>query len=175
VTTRSVGPPPCLPPSFFEPVEGDRFGLVTCNPPYVNSPESEFLFRDSGLTGDTVSRDLVRRAPEFLEEGAFAQMLVSWVDERGGDWSAPLRSWVDGSGCDAWLLHHGTDDPRRRLPVGSTNRRRRCSPASTASGRIGEVAEEMARLQGASRDSVAQAALPVATQMLAAGFLERTV
>jgi hypothetical protein len=37
------------------------------------------------------------------------------------------------------------------------------------------VAEEVARLQGASRDMVAQAALPVATQMLAAGFLERTV
>lgn len=96
--------------SFFEPVEDERFGLVTCNPPYVISPESKFLFRDSGLTGDTVSRDVVRRAPEFPEEGAFAQMLVSWV-ESSGDWSAPLRSWVDGSGCDAWLLHHGTDDP----------------------------------------------------------------
>jgi hypothetical protein len=97
--------------SFFEPVEGDRFGLVTCNPPYVISPESEFLFRDSGLTGDTVSRDVVRRAPGFLEEGAFAQMLVSWVDEPGGDWSGRLRSWVEGCGCDAWLLHYGTDDP----------------------------------------------------------------
>lgn len=97
--------------SFFEPVEGERFGLVSCNPPYVISPESEFLFRDSGLSGDTVSRDVVRRAREFLEEGAFAQMLVSWVDAPGGDWSATLRSWLEGSGCDAWLLHHGTDDP----------------------------------------------------------------
>jgi methylase of polypeptide subunit release factors len=97
--------------SFFEPVEDERFGLVTCNPPYVISPESEFLFRDSGLSGDTVSRDVVRRAREFLEEGAFAQMLVSWVDPPGGDWSATLRSWLEGSGCDAWLLHHGTDDP----------------------------------------------------------------
>ena len=38
-------------------------------------------------------------------------MLVSWIVEPGGDWSAPLRSWVEGNGCDAWLLHHGTDDP----------------------------------------------------------------
>jgi SAM-dependent methyltransferase len=97
--------------SFFEPVEGSRFGLVTCNPPYVISPESAYLFRDSGLAGDTVSRDVVRRAPEFLEEGAFAQMLVSWVVVPGDDWSTPLRAWVEGSGCDAWLLHHGTDDP----------------------------------------------------------------
>ena len=56
--------------SFFEPVEGERFGLVTCNPPYVISPESSFLFRDSGMEGDAVSRHVVeaparssRRAP----------------------------------------------------------------------------------------------------------------
>ena len=49
--------------SFFEPVEGERFGLVTCNPPYVISPESAFLFRDSGLEGDAVSRHVVERAP----------------------------------------------------------------------------------------------------------------
>jgi hypothetical protein len=97
--------------SFFEPVEGSRFGLVTCNPPYVISPESAFLFRDSGMTGDTVSRQVVERAPEFLDDGAFAQMLVSWAVTPGDDWSAPLRSWVEGSGCDAWLLHSRTDDP----------------------------------------------------------------
>jgi methylase of polypeptide subunit release factors len=97
--------------SFFEPAAGARFGLVTCNPPYVISPESAYLFRDSGLVGDTVSRGVVEQAGAFLEEGAFASMLVSWVAEPGGDWSAPLREWVAGSGCDAWLLHHGTDDP----------------------------------------------------------------
>jgi hypothetical protein len=38
-------------------------------------------------------------------------MLVSWGIADGDDWSAPLRAWVDGSGCDAWLLHSRTDDP----------------------------------------------------------------
>ncbi len=97
--------------SFFEPVRGSRFGLVVCNPPYMISPESEFLFRDSGLSGDTVSRQVVREAPAALEEGAFAQLLVSWIVEPGDHWSSPLRAWIEGSGCDAWLLHHGTDDP----------------------------------------------------------------
>ncbi len=97
--------------SFFEPVAGERFGLVTCNPPYVISPESAYLFRDSGLVGDTVSRRVVEQVGAFVEEGGFASMLVSWVVEPGGDWSAPLRAWVGESGCDAWLLHHGTDDP----------------------------------------------------------------
>jgi len=78
--------------SFFEPVEGRRFELVTSNPPYVISPESAFLFRDSGLEGDAVSRQVVEWAPAFLEEGAFAQMLVSWAVPPGAEWSAPLRS-----------------------------------------------------------------------------------
>jgi methylase of polypeptide subunit release factors len=98
------------PGSFFEPVAGERFGLVTCNPPYVISPESEYLFRDSGMTGDGVSRHVLEHLPEHLEEGAFATALVSWVADPGGDWSEPLRAWLEGSGCDAWLLHHGTDD-----------------------------------------------------------------
>jgi methylase of polypeptide subunit release factors len=97
--------------SFFEPVEGSRFGLVTCNPPYVISPETEFLFRDSGMAGDTVSRHIVERAGAHLEEGAFAQMLVSWIVPHGEDWSSPLRSWVDSTRCDAWLLHGETVDP----------------------------------------------------------------
>ena len=97
--------------SFFEPVEGGRFGLVTCNPPYVISPESAFLYRDSGMSGDSVSRHVVEHAGAFLEDGAFAQMLVSWVVAPGDDWSVTPRSWVEGSGCDAWLLHNDTVDP----------------------------------------------------------------
>ena len=38
-------------------------------------------------------------------------MLVSWVVAPGDGLVVPLREWVDGSGCDAWLLHYGTDDP----------------------------------------------------------------
>ena len=49
--------------SFFEPVAGERFGLVTCNPPYVISPESAFLFRDSGREGDAVRETSSARCP----------------------------------------------------------------------------------------------------------------
>jgi methylase of polypeptide subunit release factors len=97
--------------SFFEPAEGNNFELVTCNPPYVISPESALLYRDGGMTGDAVSRHVVESAGAYLEEGAFAQMLISWAAVPGDDWSVPLRSWVEGSGCDAWLLHSDTVDP----------------------------------------------------------------
>jgi hypothetical protein len=97
--------------NFFEPAEGNRFQLVTSNPPYVISPDSDYLFRDSGLPGDSVSRGIVERAPSFLEENGFAIVLVSWSHPAGEDWSAPLREWVAGSGCDSWLLHFKTEDP----------------------------------------------------------------
>jgi hypothetical protein len=35
---------------------------------------------------------------------------VSWVHEPA-DWAAPLRDWVGEDGCDALLLHFGSQDP----------------------------------------------------------------
>ncbi|MEX2542387.1 MAG: methyltransferase, partial [Trueperaceae bacterium] len=42
--------------SLFEPVAGERFDVIACNPPYVISPENDLIFRDSGLPGDTICR-----------------------------------------------------------------------------------------------------------------------
>jgi hypothetical protein len=97
--------------SFFEPVEGERFDLVLCNPPYLISPDSLYAYRDSGMGGDTVSSELVRRAPEFLVEGGFAHLLASWIRRDGDEWSERLRDWTEGSGCDALFLHYQTEQP----------------------------------------------------------------
>jgi methylase of polypeptide subunit release factors len=96
--------------SYFEPVEDERFDLITCNPPYVISPEARYAYRDSGLPGDTVSRQVVQDASPLLREGGFAHILVSWAHPLGDCWS-PLEPWVDGRGCDSWLLYFGSDDP----------------------------------------------------------------
>jgi Methyltransferase small domain len=96
---------------FFEPVAGERFELIVANPPYVISPDSLHLYRDSGLAGDEVSRRVVTEAPTALAEGGFAHLLVSWAHNAGEDWSEPLLAWVADSGCDAWLLHYKSEDP----------------------------------------------------------------
>jgi len=96
--------------SLFEPAAGERFDLVTCNPPYVISPESSYAYRDSGLPGDAVSREVVQRAPEHLADGGFAHLLVSWA-HRPDEPFAPLEEWVEDDGCDRWLLYFGSDDP----------------------------------------------------------------
>ena len=97
--------------SYFAPVAGEQFDLVLSNPPYVISPETAMLYRDGGLAGDAVSRGVVTEVPAYLREGGFAVVLVSWSHGATEDWWVPLERWVEGSGCDAWLLHYRSDDP----------------------------------------------------------------
>ena len=96
--------------SFFEPVASQTFDLVVCNPPYVISPETAYLFRDSGLGRDRVIERLVGELPQHLAEGAFGTIMVSWI-QAGDDIAARPREWLAGTGCDAWILHTGSEDP----------------------------------------------------------------
>jgi len=96
--------------SLFEPVAGERFDLIVCNAPYVVSPDRRYAFRDSGARSDGFSERLVREAAAHLEEEGFAHLLVGWL-RRGDDWAARPRSWVEGGGCDCWLLHGVSRDP----------------------------------------------------------------
>jgi len=97
--------------SLFEPVAGERFGLIACNPPYVISPDSRYIFRDGNRRGHGLCEEVVRRAPDHLEAGGFATVLCNWGIASGEHWSAPLRQWVARSGCDTWMLCSGSQDP----------------------------------------------------------------
>ena len=96
--------------SLFEPVAGRRFDLVVTNPPFVISPESRYLFRDSGMRGDEICRTIIRQAPAHLAEGGMCQMLCNWAHLRGQDWREHLAGWFEGSGCDAWVIRSETQD-----------------------------------------------------------------
>jgi methylase of polypeptide subunit release factors len=96
--------------SLLEPVLGERFGCIACNPPYVVSPDAAFIFRDSGLPGDRVSELLARGLPDRLEPGGYATLMASWAQTGDAPGTRP-REWLDGAGCDSWILHTTTDDP----------------------------------------------------------------
>ena len=97
--------------NLFEPVAGETFDLIVCNPPYVISPETDVAYRDGGLPGDSFSETIVRALPAHLAPGGVGEVLVSWLHPREGDWTAPVRRWVEGGGCDAMLLRYAMQGP----------------------------------------------------------------
>ena len=97
--------------SLFDAVAGETFDLIFCNPPYVISPDSHLIFRDGGRRGDALCEEIVRRSPEFLTDGGFATTLINWVVRANEDWPVPLKRWVDGNGCDSWLMLSTAQDP----------------------------------------------------------------
>ncbi|HEV7132200.1 MAG TPA: methyltransferase [Gaiellaceae bacterium] len=94
----------CRAGSMFEPVEGETFDLITCNAPFVVSPENKWAYRDSGLPADEVSERIVAAAAEHLAEGGYATLLVSWIARDANDPEERPLAWVADTGCDAWIL-----------------------------------------------------------------------
>jgi len=109
--------------SWFAPVAGDRFDVIACNPPYVISPDTTFTYRDGGLPRDGVCRMVVREIAQHLADDGFATILCNWVYD--DSWSDPLRSWVEGIGCDALLLRYATVDPATYAANWNAESRRR--------------------------------------------------
>ncbi|MEK6700833.1 MAG: class I SAM-dependent methyltransferase [Planctomycetota bacterium] len=98
--------------SFFEPLEGETFDLIDANPPFVISPATDLIFRDSGMLGDKVSETIIRRLPSMLRENGWASMLFNWHHKSADDWEDKPRQWLPDSGCDVWLLRFRSDDPQ---------------------------------------------------------------
>jgi methylase of polypeptide subunit release factors len=97
--------------SLFDPVGDDTFDLITCNAPYVVSPETKWQYRDAGFHADQLSATLVAETPAHLNEDGFAAMLVSWVARGADDADERVFRWIDGNGCDAWIVSFGGADP----------------------------------------------------------------
>jgi len=110
--------------SLFEAVAGERFDLIFSNPPYVISPDSQFIFRDGGRSGDTLCEEIVDRAPAHLNAGGFATVLINWGIRDGEQWAAPLRRWVAANGCDNWLMLSAAQDPMSYAAIWTRSRDR---------------------------------------------------
>jgi hypothetical protein len=76
----------------------------------VISPDSDLLFRDSGLAPGELCRRIVAGAGERLEEGGVATVLCTWGTGGGsGRWDVP-REWAAESGCDAVAITYGPQE-----------------------------------------------------------------
>jgi methylase of polypeptide subunit release factors len=149
--------------SLFDPVGGERFPLIVANPPYVISPESDYVFRDSGLPGDSFCEALVRALPDHLDGGGIAVTLLSWTHGATGDATAPVAGWLAGRGCDAILLHYASSDPLTY--AAGWNRLRGGDPAERDAG----MTRWIAYLEELGAERVAWGALVVRRRADAAG------
>jgi methylase of polypeptide subunit release factors len=94
----------CRRGSMFDPVAGERFGLIMCNAPFVISPERRWAYRDGWLEGDELSEQTVLGAAEHLDDGGFATLCVSWLGADEDDADDRVLDWVERTGCSAWIL-----------------------------------------------------------------------
>jgi methylase of polypeptide subunit release factors len=95
----------------FAPVLNRRFDLILSNPPFFITPKTDYMFCDNELELDQLCRRLVKEASDHLNEGGYMQMLCEWAEVDGQPWQDRIAEWLDGTGCDAWVMKGLTQDP----------------------------------------------------------------
>ncbi|MFC3689567.1 DUF7059 domain-containing protein [Aquipuribacter hungaricus] len=111
--------------SLLDPVPGERFDRVVANLPFVVTPRRDdvptYTYRDAGMAGDDVVRQMLLRAPHHLAEGGLAQFLGNWEDRSDQGWRARLDGWVHDAAVslaqvsddvlDVWVVQRELADP----------------------------------------------------------------
>ncbi len=101
--------------SLYEPVAGERFDLITTNPPYVMSPPrtdaDRLAYREGSWTSDGLVERVVRDGAGHLNEGGTCQVLANWAHVRGQDWTDRIGGWLADTGCDAHVVQREVLDP----------------------------------------------------------------
>ncbi|MGB3827778.1 MAG: methyltransferase, partial [Ornithinimicrobium sp.] len=99
--------------SLFDPVAGERFDLIVCNPPFVITPRGAGLdtldYRDGGQVGDAVVGEVVSRIGDHLKPGGIGQLLGNWEMAAGEQWSQRVARWLP-PGLDAWVIQREEQD-----------------------------------------------------------------
>lgn len=101
--------------SLYEPVAGERFDRIVCNPPFVITPRGaagvpEYTYRDGGFAGDGLVEAVVRGAADHLAPAGIAQLLGNW--EVHGDQAAARERMLGWAGpLDVWIVQRDLLDP----------------------------------------------------------------
>jgi methylase of polypeptide subunit release factors len=99
---------------LLQPVGGETFDLVVCNPPFVvGAPagDARHTYRDAGHDLDGVGARLAREAPALLRPGGTFQMLANWVHLAGEPWDERVARWLPARGVDALVVQREVLDP----------------------------------------------------------------
>jgi SAM-dependent methyltransferase len=89
---------------LFEPVRGERFDLITANPPFVPSPVNTLQFRDGGPSGEDIQKRIVAGLPAHLAPGGVAQLVTELGEREGEPIAGRVREWLGGAPMDVHIL-----------------------------------------------------------------------
>ncbi len=92
------------------PVQGETFDLILANPPYVQSPGSDLIYREAPAD-DPICARLLREIPQHLNPGGIAVVLLNWGHGSPDDWSELPLSWLPGPGLRRWLFQTDCSSP----------------------------------------------------------------
>jgi hypothetical protein len=93
---------------LFAPVRGQRFDLITANPPFVPSPVNAVRFRDGGASGEDIQKRIVAGLPHHLAPGGMAQLITEIGEREGEPIAVRLREWLGGAPMDIYVLRVGS-------------------------------------------------------------------
>jgi SAM-dependent methyltransferase len=94
----------------FSAVAGERFDLIVANPPYVQSPGSDLIYREAPVD-DPICARLLREIPSHLAPGGIAILLLNWGHATQDDWSEAPLSWIAPEGLRRWLFQTDCSSP----------------------------------------------------------------
>ena len=97
--------------SLLEPLD-EPVDLLVSNPPFVITPRSTdttFEYRDGGMTGDRLVRELFTRIPEILTPGGRSVCLGNWESASGTD-EGP-EAWVGDDDTSVFVIEREALDP----------------------------------------------------------------
>ena len=98
--------------SLFEPVAGETFDLITCNAPVRDLTGAPLAVpRRRPARRPAVRARRARGGATHLADGGHASVLVSWLAESEDEPDERVHDWLEGNGCDAWVLGLSGADP----------------------------------------------------------------
>ena len=100
--------------SLFEPIAGRKFDQIVSNPPFVITPRADgvpaYEYRDGGMVGDELVREVIRGVADSLSAGGVAQLLGNWEYHGDVDAFRRVSAWLEGTGLDAWVIEREVQD-----------------------------------------------------------------
>lgn len=104
--------------SLFEPVEGELFDQIVSNPPFVITPRRAdvpaYEYRDGGLVGDAIVREVITQSAAHLAPDGTVQMLANWEYSGATSGLDRVASWVEGTAdgvLDSWVIEREVQTP----------------------------------------------------------------